>query len=212
MGRSRAPALIGSVLLHALVIGAGFIVLPFAAKPFKMADAVPITIVSTAPPAPATAPTEAPLPTPETTPAPEPAPQPAPAPAPPPAPIPKPTPAPAPPEPKPAPTPKPAPAPTPKPAKPLDLNALAESLPQAKPAPAKSAKAGAKSVDLAALAASLPKGGAKGPAQHAVAPVVSTAPLRPMSGDAFGAVTAKLIRLWNPNCGAEGADKPAPCS
>ena len=196
MRESRAPALIGSIALHVLVLGAGLIALPFAAKPLLMPPSVPITIVSKAPPEALTAAVQAPEPTPETTP--EPAPVPTPAPPPPPKPAP------------PAPTPKPAPpqpAPKPAPAKPLDLSKLAESLPEAKPTPAK-AKPAAKPVDLAALAATLPKSnGAKGPPKPATAPVVNPGPPRPLTGDELGALTAKLMRLWNPNCGVEGGDK-----
>lgn len=213
MRESRTPALIGSVVLHVLVLGAGFIALPFAAKPIEMVNSVPITIVSHAPPEAPTAPVAAPTPTPDT--APEVAPEPKPAPPPPAPPTPAPKPAPAPP-PRPAPVPKPVPAPAPPPpaptptpkkaeAKPLDLSALAASLPQSKPN--KNAKAAAKPVDLAALAATLPKGSARGPVRPAAAPVVAPGPVRPLSGDELGAVTAKLMRLWRPNCGAEGVGK-----
>lgn len=194
MRESRAPALIGSLALHSLVLGAGLIALPFASKPLRMMQSTPITIVSHAPPEPPTAAVQAPEPVPET--APEPAPVPAPAPPPKPAPpAPAPTPAP------PPPTPKPAPA------KPLDLSKLAQSLPESKPAPAK-ARPAAKPLDLSALAATLPKSaGAKGPPKASAAPVVNPGPPRPLTGDELGALTAKLMRLWNPNCGVEGGDK-----
>ena len=195
MQRSRAPSLIGSVALHALVLGAGFIALPFAAKPLLMPPSVPITIVSHAPPEPPTAAIQAPEPVPETTPEPVPVPTPSP---------PPPKPAPSAPAPKPAP---PPPIPKPAPAKPLDLSKLAQSLPEAKPAPAKS-KPAAKPLDLAALTATLPRStGAKGPLRAAAAPVVNPGPPKPLTGDELGALTAKLMRLWNPNCGVEGGDK-----
>jgi outer membrane biosynthesis protein TonB len=203
MRESRAPALIASVALHALVLGAGLITLPLWSKPIELSASVPVTIVSHAPPEAPTAELQATEPTPPATPEPAPVPQPAPPqPAPPkPAPA-KPTPAlpqPAPPPPKPAPT----PPPTPKKAeaKPVDLGALAASLPPPKPG---KARPNAKPVDLAALAATLPKGaGAKGAPRPAAAPVVNPGPPRPLTGDELGAVTAKLMRLWNPNCVAE---------
>lgn len=209
MRESRSPALIASVALHLAVLGAGFIVWPFASKPIQMVASVPITIVSKAPPDAPTAPVLAPEPTPEASPAPAPEPTPAPPPPAPPTPAPKPVPTPPAPKPTPAPAPKPpppAPSPTPKKAesKPLDLTALAASLPQSKAQPNK-AKPAAKPFDLAALAASLPKsGGAKGPPRQATAPTVAPGPPRPLSGDELGAVQSKLMRLWNPNCGVEG--------
>lgn len=215
MSENRAPALIGSVILHAVIIGAGLVTLPLWSKPIEMAASVPITIVSHAPPEAPSAPVESPTPTPETTPEPSPEPQPAPPPpTPAPAPVPKPTPTPPPkpvPAPAPKPIPKPVPAPTPAPpkkveSKPLDLNALANSLPQAKPN--KNAKPTTKPFDLAALASTLPKtSGAKGAPKQATGPVVNPGPVRPLSGDELGATTAKLMRLWHPNCGAEGVGK-----
>jgi len=208
-GESRAPALIGSALLHVIVLGAGLVTLPLWSKPVELVNSVPVTIISHAPPEAPSASVQAPEPTPETTPEPAPTPQPAPPqPAPPQPAPPKPVPPqpappkPAPPQPAPA---KPAPAPTPTPkkaeTKPVDLGALAASLPQAKPGKAKS-------VDLAALAATLPKSsGAKGPPRPAAGPIVNPGPVRPLTGDEMGAVTAKLMRLWRPNCGAEGVGK-----
>jgi outer membrane biosynthesis protein TonB len=213
VSENRAPALIGSVILHAVVIGAGLVTLPLWSKPIEMVASTPITIVSHAPPEAPSAPVESPTPTPETTPEPSPEPQPAP-PPPAPAPVPKPTPTPPPkpmPAPAPRPIPKPAPAPTPTPpkkveSKPLDLNALANSLPQAKPN--KNARPTAKPFDLAALTSTLPRSaGARGAPKSATGPVVNPGPVRPLSGDEMGAVTAKLMRLWHPNCGAEGVGK-----
>ncbi len=175
MAESRAPALIGSIVLHALVLGAGFIALPFAAKPLLLSSSVPITIVSHAPPEAPTASVQAPEPTPETTP-----------------------------EPSPTSTPPPQPMQKKAEAKPMDLSALAASLPQSKPA----AKTTAKPFDLAALAATLPKSaGAKGPPHPAAAPVVNPSPPKPLSGEVIGSVAGKLMRLWNPPCGVEGGDK-----
>jgi protein TonB len=209
-GENRTPALIGSVALHALVLGAGLITLPLWSKPIQLANSVPVTIVSHAPPEAPSAAVQAPEPTPETIPEPAPVSQPAsPRPAPPQPAPPKVVPVPA-----PAPTPKKVeakPAPVPAPAlkkveaKPVDLGALAASLPQAKPSKAKPA---AKPFDLAALTATLPKSaGAKGPPHSAAGPVANPGPVRPLTGDEMGAVTSKLMRLWHPNCGAEGVGK-----
>jgi outer membrane biosynthesis protein TonB len=171
--------------------------------------------------------------------APEPKPAPAPTtPAPPPPkPAPKPEPAPPKPEPRPAPTPappKPAPTPTPAPpkpappqpkAQPLNLDKLAADLPKAaKPQPSldlnkltasipqKTARPGAGSLNLDALADSLPAGrragvGARGPAraEQATQAREATGAATGLSGSELGALQAKLIRLWNPNCGVEGA-------
>ncbi len=192
---SRAPAMIGSAALHALVFGAAFIALPFVSTPVKEINSVPITIVSHAPPEPAQA-VEAPVPVQAAAPNMAPAIQPEP-PPPPPAPQAAPQPKPAPPSP---PAPKPAPVPKPQP-KPLDLAALASSLPQTKPV-----KAQAKPLDLGALAASLPKRPAsplRGPARPAANPVAQAGPPKPLSGDDLSALTAKLNRLWLPNCADE---------
>ncbi len=203
--------MLASLVLHGLVFGSAFIALPFVSTPVKEVRSVPITIVTHAPPelsqaeeapvaaqaaAPDVAPTIVePFATPPPTPAP-PAPQPKPAPAPP-----KPAPSP-----KPVPTPKPTPAPVPKPTpKPFDLAALASSLPQTKPV-----KAPAKPLDLGALAASLPKrptGAVKGTTRPAVNLDAIAGPPRPLSGDDLSALTAKLIRLWNPNCSDDAGSK-----
>ena len=197
MPENRVPALLGAVLLHALVLGAFLIVLPLWSTPLQLINATPVTIVSHAPPEAPSATVQSPEPAPETTPAPAPAPTPQPAPPPP--------------APAPAPAPKPAPPPAapPKPqSKPLDLNALANSLPQAKPQPNKNVRPSSRPVDLTSLAASLPKSaGARGPARPAAGPIVNPGPVRPLTGDEMGAVTAKLMRLWHPNCGAEGVGK-----
>ena len=129
--------------------------------------------------------------------------------------------------PKPAPTPKVAPTPKPVPAKPqpLNLDKLAQALPKpakAQPSldlnkltaslPQKSARAGAGSLNLDALADSLPAGrragvGARGPARPETAPQArqATGAATGLSGNELGALQAKLIHLWNPNCGIEGA-------
>jgi outer membrane biosynthesis protein TonB len=191
---NRVPALFGAILLHGLVLGAFLIVLPLWSTPLQVVNAVPVTIISRAPPEAPSAPVLAPEPTPPATP--EPAPEPEPQQPPPPAPAPAPKPAP------------PPPAPPRPQSKPLDLNALANSLPQAKSQPNKSSRPASRAVDLTTLANSLPKSaGARGPARPASGPVIKSGPVRPLSGDEMGAVTAKLMRLWRPNCGAEGVGK-----
>lgn len=90
---------------------------------------------------------------------------------------------------------------------PLDLDALSRSL------PAKAARQGSGSLNLDALADSLPAGrragnGARGPARAETAPQArqATGAATGLSGDELGALKAKLIRLWNPNCGVDGAN------
>jgi len=199
--REQSPALIGSVLLHGAVAAALLFAWPWG-RDLKIGSAVPVTIVTNAPPAelapavqapePQTAQTEQPVPEapPEAAPpAPQPVPQPQPKPPPPQA---KPTPPQA--QPKPAPTPKPAPpkpAPAPK--------------PEAKPAPKAE-----KGLDLDALAASVskmakPSSAAKGQNRAATAPQARTGAGSADIASALNGLTDDLQRRWNPNCGvAEG--------
>jgi outer membrane biosynthesis protein TonB len=224
------PYIATSALLHAAVIVAGIIVWPNWAKPTRMtANAVPVTIVNYAP-TPDIRPAEqaekqeeaaAPEPTPEappeppappTPPAPEPPKPTPPAPAPPKPAPPKPVPPPpAPPKPAPAPpTAKApaAPAPTPKPAPKLDLNALAASRPQPQTAHARQA------LDLDALAASASPRKANPRANAAQGPPrpetdfiarLAQGAAQGLSADEAGLLASKLNKLWNPNCGVEGA-------
>jgi outer membrane biosynthesis protein TonB len=195
------PALLGSILLHGGVLALGL--LAFGSnRELKVGSAVPVTIVTNAPPAelapavqapePQTAQTEQPVPEapPEASPpTPQPAPQPVPKP---PTPQPKPTP----PQPKPAPAAKLTPAP-PKPA------------PAPKPA-AKPAPTAAKGLDLDALAASVskmakPSSAAKGPNHAATAQEARTGTGSAEMAAAMNGLTDDLQRRWNPNCGvAEG--------
>jgi len=168
------------------------------------------------PPSPVETPTPTPSvppPPPEPSPAPKPAPQPKPHPLPPtprppiPAPMPKPT---------PAPKPKPPP---PKPSADLDLSSLAKA---AKHAPADldlSSLAKVKShgthpsdLNLTALAGETAGGHRGGAASRGafrpetdrvVRAAVGAA--NALTGDELGALQAKLIPLWHPNCGVEGA-------
>jgi len=235
MRTSRFPSFAASAILHLAVFLAAFITWPMWNRKIEMSEAVPITIVASAPEAdvrPAekaqqvqTAAAPEPEPTPQPAPpAPEPAPEPTPAPPPPPAPtprpvakpVPKPKPTPPAPTPKPQPVakpvPKPTPAPTPAPpppkAKPQALNL--DQLAAAPKSKASKASAPASSLDLAALAAS-PKGARsnapKGPARAETDFLARLAvgKATALSGDAKAALAAKLERLWNPNCGVEGA-------
>ena len=197
--RQQSPALIGSVLLHGAVAAALLFAWPWG-RDLKVGSAVPVTIVTNAPPAelapavqapePQTAQTEQPVPEapPEASPpTPQPAPQPAPKP-----PTPQPKPTPPQPQPKPAPTPKPTPTP-PKPAP--------APTPAAKPAPKAE-----KGLDLDALAASVskiakPSSAAKGQNRAATAPEARTGAGSADAAAAMSGLAEELQRRWNPNCG-----------
>ena len=211
MRTSRLPSFAVSAALHLALFLAAYVTWPLWSKKIDFTqDAVPITIVNSAPvadvrpaekaekaqtaAAPEPEPTPAPAP-----PAPEPAPEPKPAP-PPPAPTPKPQPAPKPPPPKPSPAPKPKP-------KPQELN-----LDQLAAAPVKAAKPTPKSrpLDLTALAAA-PKGAKSNAPKGAAHPEtdllarLAVGRATALNGDAMSALQSKLNRLWNPNCEVEGA-------
>jgi hypothetical protein len=156
------------------------------------------------------------VPPPPPTPAPSPEPKPAPRPIPRPAP---PTPRPPPPKPTPTPAPKPKPAP-PKPAPDLDLTSLAKASPKRATADldltslAKTKAHGVHPSDLnlAALAGETPGGHRGGAAARgAVRPETdrfarqAVGAANALTGDELGALQAKLIPLWHPNCGVEGA-------
>ena len=212
MRTSRFPSFAVSAILHIALFLAAYITWPLWSKKIELSqDAVPITIVASAPvadirpaeqaPEAQTAAAPEPEPTPEPAPpAPEPAPQPKPAPPPPPAPTPKPLPKPTP---KPPP---PQPQPTPKP-KPQELNldqlAAAPKTKAAKPTPQ------SPPLDLSALAAS-PKGAKSNAPKGAARPEtdllarLAVGRATALSGDAMSALQAKLNRLWNPNCEVEG--------
>jgi len=193
-----------------------------AAEPnVKPAVQAPETQTAQAPePAPSPeppSPVETPTPTPSV---PPPPPAPSPTPAPTPRPIPHPVPpTPRPPPPKPAPTPKPKPTP-PKPAPDLDLSSLAKAAPKRAAANldlSSLAKAKAHGVhpsdlNLAALAGETAgghRGGAS--ARGAFRPETdrfarqAVGAANALTGDELGALQAKLIPLWHPNCGVEGA-------
>jgi outer membrane biosynthesis protein TonB len=151
-----------------------------------------------------------PPPPPQSQPAPRPRPQPKPKPVPP---------TPRPPPPKPTPSPKPKPPP-PKPAPDLDLSSLAKAAPKRSAADldlASLAKTKARGVhpsdlNLAALAGET-AGGHRGgaAARGAFRPETdrfarqAVGAANALTGDELGALQAKLIPLWHPNCGVEGA-------
>jgi hypothetical protein len=197
----RTPALVASAVLHVGIVAATLIAWPNFGKPITLEPSVPVTLVARAPVADVRPAVEAPEV--QTAQTPEPAP---PTPEPP-----APEPAPAP----PAPPPKPAaaaPAPTPpKPQPTLDLNALAKSakptqrqldlnkLAQSTPRP---------TLDLDSLAAGgRPRGAQRGPARAETDTQARQAlgAARGLTADEVSLLTAKLMKLWNPNCGVEGA-------
>jgi outer membrane biosynthesis protein TonB len=184
-----APGL--SIALHLSVLVAGLVAWPWLSRPVKVMAVTPVTIVTTGPVTDvsaalqaetvAQAATENPVPD-------------APAQAQPPEPMPSKPPVPKL-EPKPVTISKPTPSPTakpvpPKPAPSLDLDALASRIrPNAQPQPNRASSA------------------AKGPS-HSQTDLV----MRPAIGqgratavDGYQAIQARLARLWNPNCGVEGA-------
>jgi outer membrane biosynthesis protein TonB len=139
------------------------------------------------------------------------------------------------PEPKPAPQPKPQPKAAPKPTPELDLDSLSKAARKPQPKPldlsalsksqakqqalnladlaATPTRSHSKSspLDLSALADS-PAGGhrasaAKGPPRVETARVARQAAgaATGLDANALGALQAKVIRLWHPNCGVEGA-------
>jgi outer membrane biosynthesis protein TonB len=171
------------------------------------------------PPSPVETPTSTPsVPPPPPAPSPQPSPRPKPAPRPIPHPVP-PTPRPPPPAPRPAPSPKPKPTP-PKPAPDLDLSSLEKAAPKHAPATldlSSLAKVKAHGThpsdlnlaDLAGQTAGGHRGGAA--ARGAFRPETdrfarqAVGAANALTGDELGALQAKLIPLWHPNCGVEGA-------
>jgi outer membrane biosynthesis protein TonB len=200
MSSDLRPALIGSAALHLSLLAAGLIAWPHFSKPIPTAP-VAVTLVPSAPVTDVRPAVEAPEV--QTAAAPEPRPEPQPEPV---AEAPEPTPAPpkpTPPKPTPTPpTPAPKPAePEPKPQPKLDLDALASKLPKPKPQP---------KLDLNALASRLPKRTAnaeRGPArpETAVQSRAAAGAAQGLTADEASLLASKLNRLWNPNCGAEGA-------
>jgi len=198
----RYPAYAASAGLHLIVLLAGVIAWPWMA-PTKIMTVTPVTLVTRAKVTDLRAAEkaetvqEAAIETPVETAPPEVVTPPPPA---------KPQPTPKPVPPKPAPT-KPAPA--------FNLDQLAASVSKAKPQkPAPAAKP-APSLDLDALAASVgkspssakPSSAPKG-ATRAQTDLVARQAVGAGKGatvDQLAAISAKLGRLWNPNCGVEGS-------
>jgi outer membrane biosynthesis protein TonB len=182
-----------------------------AQSPEPAPSSEPPSPVETATPTPS-APPPPPAPSPEPKPTPHPRPHPVPLKPRPPPPTPKPTPT-------PTPKPKPKPAP-PKPAPDLDLSSLAKAAPKHAPAAldlsslakVKAHGAHPSDLNLAALAGETPGGHRGGAAARgAFRPETdrfarqAAGAANALTGDELGALQAKLIPLWHPNCGVEGA-------
>lgn len=217
---NRTPALVVSVLLHAAIIGASLVAWPWK-KEIKPLAVTPVTLLTSEELAELTAAEQSDVPAPAQTPQPDPVAEPAPvAPTPAPEPAPTPTPKPAP---KPAPAPAPAPTPKPAPPKPTPPKPTAAPTPTpATPKPTPPRTAPAKPTprlnldDLAeSLAKSAPKAG--GAPRSSGSPGLSqlekdlqarrsSGAAKAATASALGLVQAKLIRLWNPNCGVAGAN------
>lgn len=185
---------------------------PAVQAPETQTAQAPEPAPSPEPPSPVETPTPTPSvppPLPQSQPAPRPTPSPKPQPAPP---------KPQPPPPKPAPSPQPKPPP-PKPAPDLDLTSLAKTAPKrsadldlASLAKVKAHGAHPSDLNLAALAGETAGGHRGGAAvRGAFRPETdrfarqAVGAANALTGDELGALQAKLIPLWHPNCGVEGA-------
>ncbi len=195
----KSPALVASALVHAGVIAAALIVWPMFNKPLSLGKVVPVTLVTTGPPAEEAAAVQALKPAAAATPEPQPDEKPEPAPI------------------KPAPPAPPAASAAAKPQLKTKLTP-AKQTPSLKSAPAANAQqASKKDLDLDALMASIdtqrtkpaggPSSGKAGPMSPHTAPVASEGHGLDthMSGDERQGLSDKLSRLWNPNCSVEAA-------
>ena len=195
----RSPALIASALVHAGVVAAALIVWPMFNKPLTLGKVVPVTLVTSGPPAELAAAVQALKPAPAATPQPQPDEKPEPAPI------------------KPVPPAPPAASAASKPQLKTKL-VPAKQTPSLKSAPAASAQqASRKDLDLDALMASIdtqrtkpagaPSSGQAGPMRPHVDKVASEGHGEDshMSGDERQGLADKLSRLWNPNCSVEAA-------
>lgn len=199
----RVPAYAASAGLHLIVLLAGVIAWPWTA-PTKIMAVTPVTLVTRAEVTDlraadkADAVQEAAIEAPSETAPPEVVTPPPPAPA------------------KTQPTPQPTPKPTPtKPAPAFNLDQLAASVSKAKPQKPTPAAKPAPSLDLDALAASVgkspssakpssaPKGAVRAQTDLVARQAVGAG--RGATLDQLAAISAKLGRLWNPNCGVEGS-------
>jgi len=202
MSRARtqkAPSLVVSALIHAAIIAATIIAWPWLSKPMSLGKVVPVTLVTSEPPAEQAAAVQAPSPAPAATPQPEPEAPPEPAPI------------------RPAPPAPPTASAAPKPAE-KTKPTPAKQTPSIKPAPAaQSRAANRQDLDLDALMASIDTQRSRPAAKAASG---QAGPLRPrtektaseghgedthMSGDERQGLADKLSRLWNPNCQVEAA-------
>jgi outer membrane biosynthesis protein TonB len=195
----RSPALIASALAHAAVLAVALIVWPLFNKPLPLGKVVPVTLVTSGPPAEEAAAVKAPKPAPAATPTPAPEEKPEPAPI------------------KPAPPTPPVASAAPKPqlkVKPVP----AKQTPSLKPAPAASAQRASKQdLDLDALMASIdsqrtkaagrPSSGQAGPMRPHTAQTASQGHGEDthMSASELQGLSDKLAHLWNPNCSVEAA-------
>ena len=177
----RFPALVGAIILHAAVIGLGYLGF-ISAPPPHVVEVTPISLVTASAISNASAAVQAKETLKASAPEPEPQPKPAPAPQ--------------------QPVAKPAP-----PEK-LDLDHLAKAHP-AKSLDldqlARTGKPQARSLDLASLAEGRPNATQRGPAHAETADIARKAvgAGTGLSADARSYLAGKLIPLWNPNCGVE---------
>ena len=195
----RAPSLILSALVHAGLIAAALIVWPMLSKPLPLGKVVPVTLMTSEPPAEQAAAVQSTTPAPAQTPQPEPTAPPEPAPI------------------KPAPPAPPTASSAPKPAEKTKPTPSKQS-PSIKAAPPASAQAAnKKDLDLDALMASIDsqrqtpaakaasgQAGANRPRTEKLASTGHGEDTH-MSGDERQGLADKLSRLWNPNCQVEAA-------
>ena len=195
----RAPSLVFSALVHAGIIAAALIVWPMLNKPLPLGKVVPVTLMTSEPPAEQAAAVQAPEPAPAETPQPDAAAPPEPAPI------------------KPAPPAPPTTSSAPKPAE-KTKPTPSKQAPSIKPAPAASAQAAnKKDLDLDALMASIDSQRQTPAAKAASGQVGANRPRTEktasvghgedshMSGDERQGLSDKLGRLWNANCQVEAA-------
>lgn len=195
----RAPSLVFSALVHAGIIAAAVIVWPKFNKPLTLGKVVPVTLVTSGPPAEEAAAVQAPKPAPTATPQPVPEAKPEPAPI------------------KPIPPAPPTASAAPKPELKTKVTP-AKQTPSLKPSqPAKSQAANRQDLDLDALMTSIdaqrtkpaggPSSGQAGPMRPRTEKAASQGHGQDthMSGDERQGLADKLSRLWNPNCAVEAA-------
>lgn len=196
---NRSPAFFASALAHVAVVAAALISWPWLMHPVQLGKVVPVTLVTSGPPADIAAAQKAPEPSPAMAPAPTPE---------------------APPQPAPISSAPPAPAPetsAPKPAEAAKPNS-AKPTPALKPAPATAKTASKQGLDLDALMASLSSSPHQASTPQTSGQVgqnhAKTAPVAQqgqgtddhLSANEMQALGDKLGKLWNPNCQVLGAN------